>query len=519
MKNLIKIPGYFTFCTFLFLWNLSLNAQTITSHEVDSLVEATLKIYNVPGIAVGIVKDNKVILAKGYGVSSLNTKKPVDSGTLFGIASNTKAFTTAALGILVDEKKLSWDDKVIDYIPEFRLYDPYVTSEFTIRDLLTHRSGLGLGAGDLMFWPGINDFTLNDVIHNLRYLKPVSGFRTKYDYDNLLYIIAGEVIARVSGMHWEDFIESRILKPLNMNASAAAYDRLKDKSNVTDPHAFVDGKVMVVDRDINDLVNAAGGIYSNIDDMCKWLMMQLNNGIYGEGRLFSREVQKTMWSPQTIINVEDSTAYNTHFSSYGLGWFLSDVKGYKQVGHTGGLAGIVTQVTLIPELKLGIIVLTNQSSNSIRAVTYSIEDHYLGIKGIDRIKQFHQQFQNGIQDAQRFTDNIRTNIETQDENSKKINKSIYTGTFSDKWFGEISISVKNGKLWFDSKRSGKLTGEMQYYKGNTFVVKWVDRSLDADAFVIFALDNNGKASEIRMKAISPMTDFSFDFQDLDFNRK
>ena len=168
-----------------------------------------MKTFDVPGIAVAIMKDDKVIHSKGYGVRSLNTKQKVDSNTLFGIASNSKAFTTAALGILIDEKKLSWDDKVIDYIPEFRLYSPYVTEEFTIRDLLTHRSGLGLGAGDLMIWPGSNNFTLKDIIHNLRYLKPVSGFRTKYDYDNLLYIVAGEVVARVSGMSWEDFIETQ----------------------------------------------------------------------------------------------------------------------------------------------------------------------------------------------------------------------------------------------------------------------------------------------------------------------
>ena len=212
---------------FLFLVTISVSSQTITSREIDSLVEKTMKTFDVPGIAVAIVKDDKVIHSKGYGVRSLNTMQKADENTLFGIASNSKAFTTAALGILIDEKKLSWDDKVIDYIPEFRLYNPYVTEEFTIRDLLTHRSGLGLGAGDLMIWPGLNNFTLKDIIHNLRYLKPVSGFRTKFDYDNLLYIVAGEVVARVSGMSWEDFIETRIMKPLNMTGSAAAYQQVK----------------------------------------------------------------------------------------------------------------------------------------------------------------------------------------------------------------------------------------------------------------------------------------------------
>ena len=367
MKKISLLQKYLAVSAILILSFISVNAQIITSHQIDSLVEITMKTFDVPGIAVAIVKDDKVIHSKGYGVRSLNTRQKTDANTLFAIASNSKAFTAAALGILIDEKKLTWDDRVIDYIPEFRLYNPYVTEEFTIKDLLTHRSGLGLGAGDLMIWPGLNDFTITDIIHNLRYLKPVSGFRTKYDYDNLLYIVAGEVVARVSGMSWEDFIETRIMQPLKMTGSAASYSRLKDKSNVIDPHAPVNGVVQVIDRDFNfnEVGNAAGGIYSNITDMCRWIIMQMNNGKYGDGlnsQLFSEKVHEEMWSPQTIIQVRNSTVYNTHFAGYGLGWNLSDVKGYKQVGHTGGLAGIVTQVTLIPEMKLGIIVLTNQQS-------------------------------------------------------------------------------------------------------------------------------------------------------------
>jgi CubicO group peptidase (beta-lactamase class C family) len=501
----------------------TVGAQVITSGGIDSLVTRTMHVFDVPGIAVAIVKDGKVIHLKGYGIRSLKTHQKVDANTLFGIASNSKAFTTAALGMLIDEKKLSWDDKVIDYIPEFRLYNPYVTEEFTVRDLLTHRSGMGLGAGDLMIWPGINDFTLRDIIHNMRYLKPVSGFRTKYDYDNLLYVVAGEVVARVSGMSWEDFIEQRIMQPLNMTGSAASYTRIKNNSNVIDPHAPVDGVVRVVDRDFNTVADAAGGIYSNISDMCKWIVMQMNNGKYGDGpgkQLFSEEVHRAMWSPQTIINVGDSTAYNTHFASYGLGWNLSDVRGYKQIGHTGGLAGIVTQVTLIPELKLGIIVFTNQQSGeAFTSITNTIKDSYFGIREIDRVKQYHEMAVRASENAKKITDQIWKDLEVQRKSNSLANDfGIYTGTYSDKWFGDVKISVKNGKLWFDSVRSPKLTGEMLSYKGNTCIVKWDDRSLDADAFVMFSLDNNGIASGMKMKAISPLTDFSYDFQDLDFKR-
>lgn len=504
----------------LFALSINVKAQIITSAQIDSLTELTLKTFDVPGIAVAVVKDGKIIHAKGYGVRSLNTKQKVDENTLFGIASNSKAFTVAALGMLVDEGKLKWDDKVTDYIPEFRMYNPYVTEEFTVRDLLTHRSGLGLGSGDLMFWPDSSDFTKKDMIHNLRYLKQVSPFRTKYDYDNNLYMVAGEVLARASGISWEDFIQKRVLDPLNMSSTAPSYKLLKNKSNVIDPHAPVDGIVKVIRRDWNETANAAGGIYSNLTDMCKWIIMQMNNGKYGEGlskKLFTYEVHEEMWTPQTIIPVRGETPYNTHFSSYGLGWFLSDVRGYKQATHTGGLAGIVTQVTLIPEMKLGIIVFTNQQSGAaFTAITNTIKDSYFAIKGRDWVKSNLDRVMTNEANAKTITDKVWKDIEAQQKNSSKADVNLFTGTYTDRWFGDVAISVNNGKMWFQSKRSFLLNGEMFPYKGSTFIVKWTDRSMDADAFVMFNLNADGKPAGMKMQAISPLTDFSFDFQDLDF---
>ena len=280
MKNLKLFLLIVIFTVFRF----NIFAQPITSSQIDALVERTIKTFDVPGIAVAIVKDGKILYEKGYGVTSLNTMEKMDAHTRFGIASNSKAFTVAALGILVDEGKLNWNDRVTDYIPEFKLYAPYVTENFTIRDLLTHRSGLGLGAGDLMIWPDSSTFTLKDIIHNLRYLKQASDFRTKYDYDNLLYIVAGEVVARVSGMKWEDFIQTKILTPLQMTESAPNYDLLKNKNNVIDPHAPVDGKVQVIHRDWKYVADAAGGIYSSVHDMSKWAIMQMNDGKYGDNQ-------------------------------------------------------------------------------------------------------------------------------------------------------------------------------------------------------------------------------------------
>lgn len=257
------------------------NAQ-ISESKLDDVVERTMKTFNVPGIAVAIVKDGKVVISKGYGVTNIKTQQKVDGNTVFGIASNSKAFTTAALAMLVDEKKLNWDDKVIQYIPEFKMYNEYVTNEFTIRDLLTHRSGLGLGAGDLMIWPDGHDFTPKDIIKNIQYLKPISGFRAQYDYDNLLYVIAGEVVERISNKTWCDFIEERIMKPLQMNKSAASWDRLKDTTNSIVPHVPTDGKLEIIPRYKNHIFDAAAGIYSSTNDLSKWVIAQLQKGKYGE---------------------------------------------------------------------------------------------------------------------------------------------------------------------------------------------------------------------------------------------
>jgi CubicO group peptidase (beta-lactamase class C family) len=493
-------------------------AQVITPDSVDRLVERTLKTFDVPGIAVAIVKDDKIVYEKGYGVRSLNSGKKVDENTLFGIASNSKAFTTAAIGILADEGKLKLDDKVTDYIPEFKMYEPYVTAEFTIRDLLTHRSGMGLGAGDLMDWPDSTNFTIEDVIHNLRYFKPVSSFRSKYDYDNQMYKVAGELIKRVSGMSWEDFVQTRILDPLHMDHTAPSYQRLKDYSDVADAHDPVDGKVVVIPRFLTTTANSAAGIYSSVADLSKWVIVQMNNGKYGDGKqLFSEAIHREMWSPQTIVPIGANTPYNTHFAAYGLGWFLSDVKGYKEVNHTGGIDGMVTKVTMLPELKLAIIVLTNQQSGAaFSAITNQIKDSYLGISGRDWVKTYSDQVKASQGNADKVMDAVWKQVDERQHDESKPDLTPFTGTYHDNWLGDAVISLKDGKLWFSAKRSPKLTGQVLPYKGDTFVIKWNYRSMEADAFAMFSFDENGNPLGLKLKPISPLTDFSFDFQDLDF---
>lgn len=508
---------YFTFLIF----SGAVFAQGLSSTQLDSIVEKTMTTFNVPGIAVAVLKDGEIIHQQGYGTRSLEKGGSVDENTLFGVASNTKAFTSAALAQLIDDGKLEWDTKVTDIIPEFKLYDYYVTSTFTVRDLLTHRSGLGLGAGDMMVFPASNIIGKEEIIHNLRYLKPVSSFRSKYDYDNLLYIVAGEVVERVSGIEYETYVKQQFFEPLEMNNTAMSWHRIQDYSNVIEGHAPVDGKLLPVGLSFTKEANAAAGMYSSITDMSKWVQAQLNEGKFGanlESSLFSEKQHREMWTPQTIVR-NAKTPYNTHFMAYGLGWFLSDVSGYLKVGHTGGLLGIVSQVTMIPELELGIIVLTNQQSGyAFNSITNSILDSYFGIENKDRIKDYNESRLRREAKADAIVAKVWEDVNKATKDSKKKSLTAYAGEFMDPWFGKVSIIEKDNKLYFESANISDFKGEMDFYKGNTFVVKWNDRTLQADAFVIFTLDKEGVANGLKMEAVSPLTDFSFDFQDLEFHR-
>ena len=506
-----------TFSLFLLLLTAGAFAQ-ISEKQLDELVQKTLKTFDVPGIAVAVVKDGKIVHAKGYGVRSIVSNEKVDENTLFGIASNSKAFTSAALGMLVDEGKLNWDDKVVKFIPEFKMYNDYVTNEFTIRDLLTHRSGLGLGAGDLLIWPDKNNFTTNDIIHNLQFLKPVSAFRTKYDYDNLLYIVAGEIVARASEKSWCDFVESRILKPLQMNHTAAAFIRLKDTSNVIAPHVPTDGKLKAIKRYTGQVFDPAAGIYSSVSDLSKWVIMQLQDGKYGanqQNQLFSKAVHDDMWTSQTILPNRKAKPYTSNFRNYGLGWQLTDINGHLQVSHTGGLDGIVTQVLMIPDLDLGIIVLTNQQSGAaFTAISNTIKDSYLKLPAFDHVANLSKDSQAKEENADKITEEAWAQIAKNRKDKIKTDLKKYIGTFRDNWFGNIELTEKNGKFYFHSARSPQLTGEIFFYKNQTFVVKWNNRSFLADAFLTFSEENDA----IAMRPVSPLTDFSYDFQDLDFHR-
>ena len=498
----------------------TLLSQGFNSKQIDSLVDVAMNTMPHAGLSVLVVKDGKVIHSKGYGLTSVDSKQKVNEHTGFAIASNSKAFTSAALAILVDAGKLDWNDKVVEHVPEFKMYDPYVTANFTIIDLLTHRSGMALGAGDLMFFPDGGNFTIDDILKSFQYQKQVSEFRTKFDYDNLLYIVAGEVIHRISGLSWSEFIEQRIMKPLGMTGCAGKLQRLKDKSNIAIPHSTINGKLTPLGEFNIGEGAAAGGIYANVNDLSKWVMMHLNQGKYGDKTLISEKNHSIMWKPYTNrrFNLKPDPKNKIHFDAYGLAWGINDINGYIQISHTGGLPGMLSKTTLIPELNLGVVVLTNADPGgySFQSISKTIIDSYLEIKGNDHISKMGARIKKRATKADAVTAAVWKTVK--EANSHHLKLSDYIGMYKDDWFGNVEVYEKSGQLMIRCLRSPKLSGPMAFYKANTFAIKWDFRDMECNAFASFMLDQEGKASGFTMKGISPSIDFSFDFQHLKLQR-
>lgn len=494
-------------------------ALAIAPRKIDATVARAMQAFQVPGMAVAIVANGNLVFAKGYGVREVGRAGRVDADTLFQIGSNTKAMTAAALAILVDEGKLHWDDKVSDHLPQFQMYDPYVTREFTVRDLLTHRSGLGEGAGDLMFFPA-TDLSRDEIIHGLRYLKPTSSFRDRFDYDNLLYMVAGQLIPAVTGQSWENFVTRRVLEPLGMSGCAANYDRIPNRSNVAAPHVVVDGKLQAVPVMDLKVIGPAGAINCSVAGMSKWLETQLAGGVTpGGGHLFSAERAAEMWEVVTPSPLSPllGPLYETHLSGYGLGWNLSDAHGRLRVHHTGGVLGTVTWVSMIPELHLGVLVFTNQQNGAaMESVGGQILDAYLGVKPRDWVAIAQAMMAKREANAAQIEGSA--DQVTAIAGPPALPPESYAGTYHDAWRGDATVRLDGNKLVLKFSRTSSLEGPLTVYKGNLFIVRWNDRSLHADAYVRFEQGFDGQISGMTLRAVSPATDFSFDFQDLNFRK-
>ncbi|MEW9624870.1 serine hydrolase [Rhodanobacter geophilus] len=501
----------------------SANAATVLPAQLqdfDAYMADTLKTFKVPGIAVAIVKDGKVVLARGYGVRELGRPDKVDADTLFAIASNTKAFTAAALQMLADQGKLDMDGRVIDYLPWFRMSDPYVTHEMRIRDLLAHRSGLSLGAGDLLYWPPTS-YTTEDVVKRLADVPIRNSFRGHYAYDNILFAVATLVIEKVSGQRYADFIRQHIFQPVGMDESLIDMTYLRPGMDVATGHApynFKDVKPVPPMAWLND--PGAGGIYASVNDLAKWMNVQLAGGQLPDGKpLFSEKSHREMWSMLTPIPIgkppiPELAQLTPQFSGYGEGWFLSDYTGQKLVWHTGGWPGFVSRLTLVPGQHLGVVVLTNQQSGAaFNAITYRVLDAYLNpAHKTDWVAVYDKAVKKGEAHAD---DSWAKHEAARDKHSKpSLPPAGYACTYRDPWYGDIVVSDEGGKLRLRFSKTKQLVGTMTPWQHDTFIVRWDDRSLNADAFVNFALDDDGHVRAMRMQPVSPLTDFSFDFQDL-----
>lgn len=484
---------------------------------LDAYVSEVMRAFEVPGIALTIVKDGAVVVAKGYGVRRLGEAAPVDAHTRFGIASNTKAFTATALALLVEEGKLEWDAPVITYLPWFQMWDPWVTREITVRDLLVHRSGLGLGEGDLLGWPP-STRTREEIVQRIRYLKPATSFRSAYAYDNVLYHAAALVIEAVSGQTWEEFVSSRIVGRLGMSETRVSRASTREPGNVASPHARVDGVVRPVQPFDATNTNASGGVNTTASDMAKWLMVQLDSGRLADGsRLFTPRTTRALWSPLTPMPIGAPAPglepLATDYRGYALAFIVQEYRGHKLVTHTGSLPGYVSRVAMLPDQRLGVAVLTNQEAGAaFDAIAWRILDHYLQAPETDWLA--------GYLAARARADSASAAAEREASAARgamgppSLPLDAYAGTYRDAWYGDVTITHEAGGLVMRFSKTPVLVGDLEPFGYDTFIVRWRDRELRADAYVTFDLEPGGAIAEVRMRAVSPLTDFSYDFQDL-----
>lgn len=494
------------------LFAAPLAAQSPAPAGLDSFVTKVMKRFEVPGLALTIVKDGKVVVARGYGVRELGKPALVDSQTTFGIASNTKAFTATALGMLVESGQIQWDAPVVRYLPEFALSDPFVTNNLTVRDLLVHRSGLGLGAGDLLWWP-TSTYNRKEIMQRLRYIPLATSFRSAYAYDNVLYLVASEVIERVSGKTWEEFVQSRILTPLKMSDSKVNTSAAGGTGNVARTHASVDGVVRPIVPFTSNNTNPAGGVNASARDMAKWLMTQLDSGRTGETRLFAANTARQLWTIVTPIPVGGGlpASVRPNFLGYALGFQVQDYRGHKFVSHTGGLPGYVSMVSLIPDMKLGVSVLTNQEAGiAFQTISLWILDQYMHASDVDWLGRVPAPAPNAPPPPpERPLGPPRDSL-----SMPSLPLATYACTYTDPWYGDVSIKLESGKLVMRMMHTPGLTGDLEHWQHDTFVARWRDREMRADAFVTFALNPDNSIDQIKMRKFLNSTDFSFDFQDL-----
>jgi CubicO group peptidase (beta-lactamase class C family) len=513
-------------------WCLAGAARADPPPGFDARVEQVRTAVGVPGMAVTIVEHGRVTLARGYGVRKLGENAPVDADTIFQLGSVGKAFTTAALAILVDRGTIAWDDPVTKHIPWFQMYDPWVTREMTVVDLLVHRSGLGLGAGDLMFVPR-STLTRAETVRRLRYIRPARSFRSGYAYDNVLYVVAGQLIEEVSGKSWERFMREDVLIPAGMRTATSDRAERRRTSNRAWPHARRDGPMhgMGTQKPLDDSGQAefdpelganaapAGGVAASANDMGRWIQVQLAKGALpeGSGRLFSEAAARQMWTPRVHLPISPSpgptAAATPQFNGYALGWNERDYRGHRLVMHTGAVFGAQAIIILIPERNVGFSVAINcEDGEAALGIAYELLDHYLEQRRYDWAAAWQEVVRQRDEKAVAL---LKQQTSAPARAGPSLPLERYAGTFADAWYGPMAIAHRDGRLTMDFKQTPGMSGPLTHWQYDTFRVAWRDPLIEP-AYVTFALRADGGIDRIGMRAISPLADFSFDYQDLDF---
>ncbi len=492
---------------------LSLSALPSTdAHDVnvDALrdyIEQTRQTWEIPGLAVAIVKDDKVLLSAGFGVREDGKSELVDADTLFAIASNSKAFTAAALAILVDEGKVDWDDRVSDYLPWLKLKD-LMTRDLRVRDLLCHRSGLGTFSGDLLWWG--TSYSPREVLVRARELEPAAPFRAKYGYSNLMFLAAGLVIEEASGQPWAKFVDSRILKPLHMTRTVTSVRDLSSQGNFATPHktllAVVESSSKTLSKPLPwmnwDNMAAAGGIISSANEMSNWIRMQLRRGKLesdGAGAIFSTKQAQQMWAMQTPSSASESYLKQNHsnYRGYGLGWSLSDYHGHKVVSHGGGYDGMYSQVLLVPDQNVGVVVLTNSMTSISSPLTRHIMNQLLGVDSNDESSSKWSSF---LRSRESFERRIHERITTKHkETSPSHPLGDYTGEFQCPLYGDASVGLLDGKLVLRLHANTDLVAELEHLHYDTFVIRWrKEFAWFAEGTAHFVADSHGNLTQIEL---------------------
>lgn len=483
--------------------------------------QRAIETFDATGMTAIVMVEGEIVYQDVFGLAEAGTERPITTDMLFPIGSISKTFTATALAMLVDEGLVDWDAPMTTYISEFKMHDPWVTAQFSLRDALTHRSGLPFGGGDLLFWPD-GEGDVADLLDALPHLQLTSGFRTDFTYSNLMYIVLGEIVARVSGKSWADFVTEEIFEPLGMQNCAADRSRISSSASVVRGHQFVPGaeKATPVDERmlLRDWVAPAGGIYCSADDMMKWAQFWFDGGLTSNGeRLLSEAQIAEQWRGITPLPAgkpfaQRSSTLNT---LYGLGWNVQDFKGEPMVSHAGGVAGVISNLILLPKQKTAIFASINDERNGAYAWAFQIADGFVGERGVDHLKIFGDHMVVMLDRAQAALGNAATPPE--DALAPSLPLSAYAGDYEDVWYGRVTITADADGLSIDMSRSELLDAPLTHFNGDQFVAAWPVRSLNADAFVTFAVED-GTVTGFKMKAVSAATDFSYNFHDLDLVR-